>query len=63
MLKTTSAVIASPAPYVSPSAGLLVIETDVTSGVVVLPPSTLWLVASVIAWLPSPSLASMPSPP
>ena len=39
--KPISTSIRSPAPYVSPDAGLLVIDTAVTAGVVALPPSTL----------------------
>ena len=53
--------IVSPAPYVSPLAGALAIVTAFTVGTVAAP-STLWLLAFAIAFVPKPSAASVPAP-
>ena len=53
--------IVSPAPYVSPLAGALAIVTALTAGAVAAP-STLWLPAFAIAFVPRPSAAFVPAP-
>ena len=62
-VKPISTVMLSAAPYVSPPAGALVIETELTVGIVALLPSTLWLPESAMACWPSPSVAAVPPPP
>ena len=55
----TSTAIRSPAPYVSPLAGLLAIETALTAGTVAAP-FTLWFGSFVIATAARLSAASTP---
>ena len=53
--------IVSPAPYVSPLAGVLAIVTAFTVGTVATP-FTLWPPAFAIAFVPRPSAAFVPAP-
>ena len=61
ILKATLAPIFSPAPYVSPLTGVLVIAAPVTAGAVALLPVTLWVAAAAVAWLPKLRLALVPT--